>query len=142
VTGLLGESCSRPIRSNALVIVRARRTIRNSIRRAVRHDHDLVGFDVPRDMRSSNSAHRSTRRDACSIRRAAVERNSLTSGRSSSDVGLVCATAFIMSHGDCKSEALRSPGFSHDHGRDILMILNLEDTPKHTAPLRLRDREA
>jgi len=33
----------------------------------------------------------------------AVERNSLTSTRSSSDVGLVCATAFIMSHGAAKA---------------------------------------
>ena len=45
-------------------------------------------------MRSANSAHVSTRREACSIRRAAAERNSWTSARSSSDVGLVCALAF------------------------------------------------
>ena len=37
--------------------------------------------------------------------RAAVERNSLTSARTSSDVGLVCATLFIMAHGGCKGEA-------------------------------------
>jgi hypothetical protein len=54
---------------------------------------DYGGFDVPRDTRSSNSAHLSARREACSIRRAAVERNSLSSARSSSDVRLVCATA-------------------------------------------------
>jgi hypothetical protein len=71
---------------------------------AVHDGHDFVGFDVPRDMRSSNAAHLSTRREACSIRRAAVERNSFASARSSSDVGLVCATAFIMSQGCCKSE--------------------------------------
>src|SRR5262249_49208938 len=49
--------------------------------------------------------HFSRRREACSIRRAAVECNSLTSARNPSNVGLVCATVFIMAHGGCKGEA-------------------------------------
>jgi hypothetical protein len=46
---LLGESCSRPIRSNAVTILRATRTIRNPIPRAIRNGHDLGGIDVPQD---------------------------------------------------------------------------------------------
>ena len=98
----MGDGCSRPIRSNALIIVRSVRTIGKPS--SPRGTHELVGFDVPRDIRSSSTEHLSTRREACFIRRAAVERNSLTSVRSFSDVGLVCSTAFIMSHGGCKSE--------------------------------------
>jgi len=110
-----------------------------------------------RDMRSSNSAHFSTRREACFIRRAAVERNSLTSARSSSDIGLVCATALIMSYGGLQKlgsiqkrahkERLGSEiscahyAFgTNDLRHDILRVLNLGDTPKHTAPSQLRDR--
>jgi len=51
--------------------------------------HDFVGFKVPRDMKPSHCARLSTRREACSNRRAVVERNSLTSTRSSSAVDLV-----------------------------------------------------
>src|SRR5215831_15876447 len=54
------------------------------------------GFGVPRAIRSSNSAHLSVKQEACSIRRVAVERKSLSSARNSSDVGLVCAIGFIM----------------------------------------------
>jgi hypothetical protein len=48
----------------------------------------MVMTDVPRDMRSSNSAHLSSRREAASIRCAAVERNSLPSAHSAYDVDL------------------------------------------------------
>jgi len=44
ITSLLGESCSRPIRSNAFMIVRSMRTIRKSIRRAARDGHDLLAL--------------------------------------------------------------------------------------------------
>ena len=69
---------------------------------AVCNRYDFAGFDVPRDTRSSSSAHLPIRREACSIRRAAVERKSLTSARNSSDVGLVCAIAFFMPQGIAK----------------------------------------
>jgi len=137
----MGDGCSRPIRSNALIIVRSVRTIGKPS--LLRGTHELVGFDVPRDIRSSSTAHLFTRREACSCRRAAVERNSSTSFRSSSNVGLVCATAFIMSHGNSKSESTRNTLLARSILNPIyLKILNLEDTPKHTGPSRLRDREA
>src|SRR5215469_346437 len=57
---LVGESCSRPTRSNAVTILRATRAIRNPIPGGVSNRHALGGFDVPPEMRSSNSPHRST----------------------------------------------------------------------------------
>jgi hypothetical protein len=63
---------------------------------AVCNRHDFGGFDVPRDIRSSSSAHLSIRREACPIRRVAFERKSSSSAHNSSDVGLLFAIGFIM----------------------------------------------
>src|SRR5215467_12936702 len=50
---LVGESCSRPIRSNAVIIVRSVRTIgKPRVEMPAALCHDLVDFSVPRDMRS------------------------------------------------------------------------------------------
>jgi hypothetical protein len=97
-------------------------------------DHDLVGFDVPREIRSSSSAHLSTRREACPCRRAAVERNS-------SGVGLVWGTRSGHTAG-AKTTPRAACFIRNGLERDILNVLNLEDTPKQTASSRLRDREA
>ena len=51
--------------------------------------YGMVMTDAPRDMRSSNSAHLSSRREAASIRCAAVERNALPSARSALTM-LIC----------------------------------------------------
>jgi hypothetical protein len=84
------------------------------------------------------------RGEACFIRRAAVERNSLTPARNSSHVGLVCATVLITAHGAAKarppkhqkrawhseiSDSQRTLS-RNDLRHDILRILNLEETPK------------
>ena len=68
----------------------------------MRDCHGYDGFDVPLNISSSSSAYFSIRREACSIRRVAVERKSLSSARNSSDLGLVCAIAVVMPQATAK----------------------------------------
>ena len=114
------------------------------------HNH-FVGFELPRDIRSSSSAHLSVRREACSIRRVALERKSLSSARSSSDCCLGLRDRVHHATGNRKDEraTIRKPvaDWNPPHsGRclrgtsskgDILLILNLEDTPKNLAPFAI-----
>jgi len=104
----------------------------------VRDCHGYDGFDVPLNISSSSSAYFSIRREACSIRRVAVEPKSLSSARNSSDVGLVCAIAVIMPQGTAKmkvnthqqrasqskSAALLMLLTRYDPRRDILSVVN------------------
>lgn len=80
-----------------------------------------------------------------------MERKSLSSARNSSDLGLVCpihvhrATVkrkdegAITNKSEPQSEIRRAPALLTrcDSKRDILLVLNLEDTPKHLAPFAI-----
>ena len=78
----------------------------------MRDRHDFIDFDVPPDIGFEFGTLFHEARGLL-YQRAAVERNSLTSAGKSSDVGLVCATLFIMAHGAGKA---RPPNIKSERG--------------------------